>query len=140
MLLDLTSFRKAVASLEAALKVAQGLSSSSAKSEEEANVIRAGVIQNFEFTYELCWKFMKRWLENNVGSAYVEGVARRELFRRARESRLITEVEPWMIYHDARNQTAHTYDLAKAGEIFEVATPFLKDAKALLAALESRND
>ena len=24
--------------------------------------LKAGVIQNFEVAYELCWKFIKRWL------------------------------------------------------------------------------
>jgi hypothetical protein len=35
---------------------------------------------------------MKRWLEENVGSASVDGVPRRELFRLAAESRLIEEL------------------------------------------------
>ena len=46
--------------------------------------IAAGVIQNFAFTYELCWKFMKRWIEENVNSEIVDGVTRRELFRKAK--------------------------------------------------------
>ena len=43
--------------------------------------IKAGVNQNFKVTYELCWKFTKRWRENNIGATYVDGVTRRELFR-----------------------------------------------------------
>ena len=53
---------------------------------------------------------MKRWLEENVGSASVDGVPRRELFRLAAESRLIADLPRWMEFHQARNQTSHTYE------------------------------
>jgi len=137
MKMDLSSFEKAIASLERALKVASASKNADADSRE---VIRAGVIQNFEFTYELCWKFMKRWLENNIGNAYIDGVSRRELFRLAAESRLIENVDQWMKYHSARNETAHTYDSGKADEIFAVAAVFEADAKKFLQTLTSRND
>jgi len=137
MKLDLSSLEKAVSSLERALNVSASGKNADADSRE---VIRAGVIQNFEFTYELCWKFMKRWLEGNLGATYVDGVSRRELFRIAAESRLITDVEQWVKYHNARNETAHTYDSAKAGEIAAVAAVFAGDAKKLLQILQSRND
>ena len=80
-------------------------------------IVRAGVIQNFEVAYEQCWKMMKRWLEENVGSTYVDGVSRRELFRLAAESHLITDVERWMDYHISRNQTSHTYDEGTAQSV-----------------------
>lgn len=135
MPLDLSSLKKAVDSLDRAIKVAGG-----SNNFDQVEVIRAGVIQNFEFTYELCWKFMKRWLELNAGAAAADGSTRKELFRLAAESRLITGVENWFKYHAARNETAHTYDPAKAAEIFALAAPFAIDARSLLKALEERND
>ena len=135
MPLDLSSLKKAVDSLDRAIKVAVG-----SRNPVQDEVIRAGVIQNFEFTYELCWKFMKRWLELNADASNVDGCTRKELFRLAAESRLITGVENWFKYHSARNETAHTYDPAKASEIYALVGPFAADARKLLRVLEQHND
>ena len=139
MALDLSSLRKAVDSLERAVRVASAQIKGKVNTDEE-EVIRAGVIQNFEFTYELCWKFMKRWLEMNVGGQTVDGATRKELFRMAAESRLIKNVKTWFSYNRSRNETAHTYDADKAGDVYASARRFVKDAKALLKTLEARND
>lgn len=61
MALDLSSFRSAVNSLERAIKVANSKIKGDVNTDEQ-EVVRSGVIHNFEFTYELCWKFMRRWL------------------------------------------------------------------------------
>ena len=139
MALDLSSLKKAIASLKNALNVAIP-ASLEAMPEDQQEVIKAGVIQNFEFTYELCWKFMKRWLEVNIGTAYVDGVTRRELFRLSVENKLIKDVDQWMEYHDARNETSHTYDQDTADDIFQVAQTFFSDAFELLQVLEEKND
>lgn len=139
MALDLSSLKKAIASLKNALNVAIP-ASLEAMPENQQEVIKAGVIRNFEFTYELCWKFMKRWLEVNIGTAYVEGVTRRELFRLSVENKLIKDVDQWMEYHDARNETSHTYDQDTADDIFQVAQTFFSDAFELLQVLEEKND
>ncbi len=139
MKLDLSSLRKAVESLEKTLKVVDDRAFMARLNTDQKDAVRAGVIQNFEFTYELCWKFMKRWLEVNLGSTYVEGVTRRELFRLSAENRLLTDVDRWMEYHDARNEIAHTYDEDTAQDVFQTASNFLADAKKLLQALEARN-
>jgi len=139
MSLDLSSLRKAVKSLENALEIAAP-KRLAARPAPEQEVLKAGVIQNFEFTYELCWKFMKRWLAQNIGAAYVDGVTRRELFRLGAEHGLITDVKRWMEYHAARNETSHTYDQETADEIFEVAGAFFADAADLLKKLEQKND
>jgi len=138
-MLDLTSIKDAINSLRVALKVACDNEQIARMGSDVKDTVIAGVIQNFEFTYELCWKFMKRTLEADLGSAYVDGLNRRELFRLAAEHRLISEVERWMEYHDKRNETSHTYNKTTAKEVFEAATPFLKDAEELLSNLEKRN-
>jgi nucleotidyltransferase substrate binding protein (TIGR01987 family) len=139
MKLDLSSLRKAIESLEKTLKVAENKELAAGLDDDAKDAIRAGGIQNFEFTYELCWKFMRRWLGINVGSTYVDGVTRRELFRLSAENRLISDVDQWMEYHDARNETAHTYNEDTADDVFETSRIFLADAKKLLEALEERN-
>ena len=108
--------------------------------EVERNGIRAGVIQNFEITYELCWKFIARWLKTYVGPDVGDGVPRRELFRLAVEERLIPDVDLWMDYHEARNNTSHVYNAEKAEQVYRTAREFVHDARRLLEAMEARND
>lgn len=139
MLLDLSSIQKAVNSLERSIKVATSMINGDIDTDLE-EVLRAGVIQNFEFTYELCWKFMKRWLEENFGSTTVDGITMKELFRIAAENKLIINVEAWFNYHKKRNLTSHTYDLDTANDVYSTALTFLNDSKEFLNRLEARND
>lgn len=138
MNLDLSSLEKSVASLGRAVAYSTARIAESEDS-VQIEVLRAGVIQNFEFTYELCWKFMKRWLEFNVGKSVVDGVPRRELFRLAAESLLINEVECWMRFHEARNQTSHIYDPEISEEVFQIAVSFVSEAQKFLETLKSKN-
>jgi nucleotidyltransferase substrate binding protein (TIGR01987 family) len=139
-MLDLSSFRKAVLSLERAINFAGKRLAISNIAVEEKEVIQAGVIQNFEFTYELCWKFMKRWLELNLMPGLLDGASRKELFRYALEQKLISDFSSWVRYHELRNTTSHTYNREVADEIYAVTKDFLEDAAFLLQALEARND
>ena len=101
--------------------------------------IRSGVIQHFEFTYELCWKFMRRRLAADIGQTSVDGVARRDLFRIAAENGLISDVDAWFQYHMARNQTSHTYQQSIAASVYTISLAFAQDAVQLLTVLEARN-
>lgn len=109
MSLILDSLQKSITALKAVLQKADDDSFMKTIDDVAQNAIKAGAIQHFEFTYELCWKTMKRWIEMNVSIVEVDGVTRRELFRQAAENRLIEDVEQWMRYHTARNITSHTY-------------------------------
>jgi nucleotidyltransferase substrate binding protein (TIGR01987 family) len=104
------------------------------------DIIRSGVIQHFEFTYELAWKFMRRQLAADLGQSAIESInSRRDLFRVASENGLITDVDAWFRYHVARNQTSHTYDQQKAADVYTASLSFAADAAMLLAELEARN-
>ncbi len=140
MPLNLDSLRKAIDSFERAVHAVKATPCIPGFDEDVLNTVKAGVIQNFEFTYELCWKFIKRWLQSNYGPSFAEGVHRRELFRLAAENGLLDDVEAWMDYHQARNMTSHTYDQEVADEVLETAKTFLPEARALLEAIERRND
>ena len=102
--------------------------------------VNAGIVQCFEVAYEQSWKMVKRWLENNISAQDVDGVTRRHLFRLAAEARLIEDVELWMTFHQARNETSHTYNLVKATAVVDMASGFLLACDSLLAVLKVRND
>lgn len=137
MSLQFDSLEKCIDSLERSVTIAGRVDDSD---EDLQETVRSGVIQNFEVAYEQSWKMMKRWLEENIGSALVDGINKRELFRRAAENHLITDAERWMDYNEARNLTSHTYDEEAAQSVFAEATEFVQDIKYLLSALKERND
>ena len=138
MKLELTSLENATVSLERSIHAASTYAATLPP--ELKDTVRSGIIQNFEVAYELSWKMMKRWLEANLSAESVDGVSRRELFRRAAENRLIDDVDLWMSFHAARNETSHTYDNNTAEEVSDSAQHFAAAARSLLASLRARND
>ncbi len=139
MILDLESLSKAIYTYKEILKKTENINFFSNLDDITKQALKAGVIQYFEFTYELSWKFIKRWLENNIGRAYTDGISRKNLFIMAAENKLIENVKHWMIYHRARNLTSHTYNKKIADEVYEVAKEFVIDAEKLLVRLEIKN-
>lgn len=99
------------------------------------------MVKNFEVAYEMCWKFIQRWLRENTPGGEIElPRTRKDLFRLAAQRALIVESERWFEYGDARNLTAHTYEEAVANEVCAVAARFLDDARGLLRQLTDHND
>ncbi len=137
MSLQLDSLAKSISILERSIKTANRVDDSD---EDLQETVRAGVIHSFEVAYEQSWKMLKRWLKENIGTASVDGVILRNLFRLGAENGLIVDVERWMEYHDVRNSTSHTYDEDSTENVFAEATEFVHDVKHLLKMLEERND
>ncbi|OGQ23260.1 MAG: nucleotidyltransferase [Deltaproteobacteria bacterium RIFCSPLOWO2_02_FULL_44_10] len=74
------------------------------------DVEKQGIIQSFEFTFELAWKTLKDYLESqNVTVQFP-----REVMKEAFHYQLIVDGDIWMDMLEKRNQMAHTYDEAAA--------------------------
>ena len=140
MSLELSSLESAAAALGRALGVMKDKAQWLVLSVEAREAVNGGVIQSFEVAYEQSWKMIKRWLENNVGATDVDGVTRRHLFRLAAETGLIADVDLWMTFHKARNETSHTYNSDIAAAVLEMAPDFLLACKTLVKTLKARND
>ncbi len=138
--LDLSALRGAVSSLEDGLEVVSNDDWFNLQSDKVQNTLIAGVIQNFEFVYEISFKMIKRQIEEESASPNeVDESNFRDVLRVAAEKGLVADVEPWFKYRKMRNITAHTYDHEKAQQVYQDTLIFINDARALLQALETRN-
>lgn len=132
MALDLSSFGKALNNLNRAL-----VRAAAAPEDEE---LRDACIQRFEYTFELCWKTLKRQLEEEVASpAEVDTYSFKQLFRVGGERGLVADVSEWFDYREKRNLTSHVYDEEKARLVYAVISRFAESAASLLARLKERD-
>jgi nucleotidyltransferase substrate binding protein (TIGR01987 family) len=97
--------------------------------------VRDGVIQRFEVAVDVSQKLMKRVLLDvfSIDAARVQKNTARE----AASMGLIADAEAWIGHINARNETSHTYDSAKANQVFQTIPGFLPDARDLLARLKN---
>jgi nucleotidyltransferase substrate binding protein (TIGR01987 family) len=138
--LDLGALQNALASFEDGLGVVSDAGWFNAQTPAVQNTLIAGVIQNFEFVYEISIKMIKRVIELEAASPNeVDETNFRDVLRVAAEKGLIADVEAWFEYRKMRNITAHTYDHQKAQQIYRGTMAFMIDARHLLQKLEARN-
>lgn len=78
---------------------------------DENDIVRDSVIQRFEFTFEMAWKTMFRYLSDRG-----EQVAAKawDVLPVAFEALLIDDAEVWDRMRALRNATSHEYDQGKA--------------------------
>ena len=132
MQLDFSSYEKALASLQRVLERSRTI--------PDDEDIRDACIQRFEYTYELAYKMLKRQLEQELPSSEeLDHLPFKELIRVGAERGLIADPQRWFDYRDKRNISSHTYDEAKAREVFDILTEFTTDAVSLLSRLKARH-
>jgi len=122
----LDNYKRAQAQLDEAVELM--------RSRELSNLEKAGVIQAFEFTWELAWNLLKDYL-NWQGESEITGArdAIRESFKRG----LIEDGQTWMFMLQDRNRTSHTYNESTMREIL---TGIESQYQPLLAELRARFD
>lgn len=130
--LDLSYLKKAAASLDAVLQACQ--------KDPSNDFLRDASIQRFEFTYELGYKTLKRYLELSEPNAeLIDQMAFPNLIRTASEKGLLlNDWSKWSVYRHARNLSSHTYDEKKAVEVFSVIPDFLAEIIFLINKLSER--
>lgn len=88
----------------------------SCKLESYNELESAGLVQSFEFTFELSWKTLKDYLQ-------VQGLEvqfPREVIKQAFATKLIEEGALWIEMLDKRNELTHTYNLEQASRAVQI--------------------
>lgn len=101
--------------------------------------IRDGLIQRFEFTYEISHKMLKRHLEaTSANPAEFDDMSFQDLIRMGNERGLLLGGWPeWRNYRDMRAKTSHTYDEDIALEVVACIPGFQGEATYLYQKLQA---
>ena len=140
MAIDLSPLEDAVMQLEEALEIYDSeLALSDPRFKRH---LRAAVIQAFEFTYELSFRMLRRYLElASPNPAEIDSLVFNEIIREAYRQALVrSELPVWREYRRNLGTTSHTYNEEKAQEVFESVPDFLQDARYLLNRLQERSE
>ena len=132
MALDITSVVNAIDRLREGLVRHQ--------SEPADDQLRDGLIQRFEFTYELSHRMLRRFIRQTAASPEeVDRMAFQDLIRTANQQGLLLGDWPaWHRYRDARAKTSHAYHAKTAQEVAQSLPGFLAEAEYLRDQLRKR--
>lgn len=99
---------------------------------------KQGLIQAFEYTYELAWNTLKDYLE---AQGETEIFGSRDALRLAFRRGLIEDGETWMDMLKSRTLTSHTYNEEVAEQIaIAVANRYFPEYVRLHAMMDSLKD
>ncbi|MCD5410047.1 MAG: nucleotidyltransferase substrate binding protein [Clostridiales bacterium] len=84
------------------------------KKSDASDVVRDGLIQRFEFTYELAWKTTKDYLED---LGIVDRNSPKLVIKEAFAQKIIKNEKNWLLMLNDRNMTSHIYKEEMAREI-----------------------
>ena len=132
MSLDITSLGNAVRRLREGLE--------RYKREPTDEQIRDGLIQRFEFTYELTHKMLKRYLKETAASPdEIDRMPFADLVRSVNAQGLLRDDWPaWRRFREMRARTSHTYDAKVASQVASAIPGFLEEAEHFYAELQRR--
>ena len=103
----------------------------------DKEAISESVIQRFETCYDTLWKHLKRYLIENMGIAEVSN-SPKPIFRLAHENYLLSHLENWMDYANARTATSHDYSFEKVEVTLDLMKRFIQDTIELYQTLSGK--
>ena len=129
---DLSFLQKAIARLDAGL--------TRYRQDIHDEQIRDGLIQRFEFTYEISHKMLRRFLElTSANPAEFDGMAFQDMIRTGNERGLLLGDWPaWRKYREMRSKANHTHDEYVAMEVVKDIPAFRQEASHLKKQLHNR--
>ena len=96
------------------------------------DLLRAGCIQYFEFSFELAWKTIQAYAADagmmDVGSP-------KSCLRHAFKVKWIADEGVWLSMLESRNRMAHTYDAERALEIYDQLPAYATSLRDLIGEL-----
>ena len=95
-----------------------------------------GVIQRFEYTFELAWKSMKDYLEEN--GVVIAPITPRQVVKDAFAAKLIEDGQIWIDMLNHRNLLSHPYDFSVFEKAVEAIAGLYLPAMASLQAFLAR--
>lgn len=98
-------------------------------------LLRSGLIQNFEFTFELSWKTLKDYISEQG----IEVNSPKETLRQAYQLNLVDDGEGWLKALAARNITTHVYEEEEIADIaYAISETYFPLVQKLVEFLRQR--
>jgi nucleotidyltransferase substrate binding protein (TIGR01987 family) len=73
-------------------------------------IVKEGIVQRFEYTFELAWKTLKdKMIEDGL---LIDKISPKYIFKLAFQSKYIEDVDLWIAMTNDRNLMSHTYDFS----------------------------
>ena len=94
-------------------------------------IVRDAAIQRFEISFELCWKFLNAYLEEQHNAVCTSP---RTCFRAAFRHGVIDDDPFWINLTVLRNYTVHTYNEQLADYVYSRLAETARRFRAVLAA------
>ena len=98
------------------------------------DVVMDGTIQRFEFTFELFWKALRRFLQQEG----IDTASPKNTLRHAYRRGLLDREQLWLAMLRDRNLSSHVYNAEMAREIFMRLPSHYKELRGRFDRLERR--